>query len=62
MIFDPVRDCEHGRLKGKCDTCDLAQAEARIAELEAALRDLAEAFDWHDPRVAKAYEVLGERK
>lgn len=28
------RDCEHGRQLGKCDTCDLAEAEKRIAELE----------------------------
>jgi hypothetical protein len=26
MRHDPTRDCEHGRLKGKCDVCDL-QAE-----------------------------------
>ncbi len=29
------RDCEHGRRAWNCDTCDLAQAEKRIAELEA---------------------------
>src|SRR5690554_398927 len=39
--FDPTRDCKHGHQKGKCDSCDLAQAEKiieqqqqRIAELE----------------------------
>jgi hypothetical protein len=45
MTHDPTRDCEHGRLKGKCDVCDL-QAEvleqSRIngmsAEREDALR------------------------
>jgi hypothetical protein len=45
MTHDPTRDCEHGRLKGKCDVCDL-QAEVleqcRIngtsAEREDALR------------------------
>jgi hypothetical protein len=45
MTHDPTRDCEHGRLKGKCDVCDL-QAEVleqcRIngmsAERENALR------------------------
>ena len=20
---DPIRDCEHGRMKGKCEVCDL---------------------------------------
>jgi hypothetical protein len=29
MTHDPTRDCEHGRLKGKCDVCDL-QAEAEV--------------------------------
>lgn len=29
------RDCEHGRRVGNCDSCDLVQAENRIAELEA---------------------------
>ena len=29
MSHDPTRDCEHGRLKGKCEVCDLqAEAEA----------------------------------
>jgi hypothetical protein len=28
MTHDPTRDCEHGRLKGKCDVCDL-QAEVK---------------------------------
>jgi hypothetical protein len=29
MTHDPTRDCEHGRLKGKCEVCDLkAEAEA----------------------------------
>lgn len=43
--FDPIRDCPHGRQKGKCDSCDLEQAEKiieqqqqRIEELERKLR------------------------
>ena len=28
------RDCEHGRQVGKCDTCDLIEAEKLINELE----------------------------
>lgn len=39
--FDPIRDCKHGRQKGKCDSCDLEQAvdfiqqqQQRISELE----------------------------
>jgi len=31
------RDCVHGRQVGKCDTCDLIDAEQRILELEAEL-------------------------
>ena len=42
MTHDPTRDCEQGRLKGKCDVCDL-QAEVEClrrvnAELVGALR------------------------
>jgi len=35
---DPIRDCPHGSMKGKCDSCELVEAGARIAELEAAIR------------------------
>lgn len=45
--FDPIRDCPHGRQKGKCDSCDLEQAEKiieqqqqRINELEEQLKEL----------------------
>lgn len=34
---DNPRDCPHGHKRGKCDTCDLIEAEARIAALEAEL-------------------------
>jgi hypothetical protein len=41
---DPTRDCEHGRLKGKCDVCDLQAEVERInrvnAELVGALKEL----------------------
>lgn len=33
------RDCVHGRQIGKCDTCDLNDAEHRIHALELALAD-----------------------
>jgi hypothetical protein len=33
MTHDPTRDCEHGRLKGKCDVCDL-QAEVERLNYE----------------------------
>jgi hypothetical protein len=61
MTHDPTRDCEHGRLKGKCDVCDL-QAEVleqcRIngmsAEREDALRAeverLNKALQWEQNR------------
>ena len=42
---DPIRDCPHGSMKGKCDSCELVEAGARIAELEAEnarLRETAE--------------------
>ena len=34
------RDCAHGRQVGKCDTCDLIDAEQRILELEAQVEQL----------------------
>ena len=33
-MIDPIRDCPHGHMKGKCDSCELIVAEERIAELE----------------------------
>ncbi len=30
MTHDPTRDCEHGRLKGKCDVCDLQTEVERL--------------------------------
>jgi hypothetical protein len=64
MTYDPTRDCEHGRLKGKCDVCDL-QAEVleqcRIngmsAEREDALRAeverLNKALTWEQNRAER---------
>jgi len=34
------RDCEHGSMRGKCDTCDLIQAEKQMAECEGCLNGL----------------------
>jgi hypothetical protein len=34
-VSDHPRDCPHGRQWGKCDTCDLIEANKRIAALEA---------------------------
>jgi hypothetical protein len=53
MTHDPTRDCEHGRLKGKCDVCDLqaeAEADKTIIEYhEATIKHLREALDaWHE--------------
>ena len=42
------RDCPHGRRLGDCDTCDLAQAERRIAELTEQLRTITDAFECGD--------------
>jgi signal recognition particle subunit SEC65 len=33
MTHDPTRDCEHGRLKGKCDVCDLQAEVERLTDL-----------------------------
>ena len=39
------RDCVHGRQIGKCDTCDLIDAEQRILELEAQVEQLKQDID-----------------
>ena len=36
------RDCPHGRQVGKCDTCDLIEAEKRVEGLEQKNAELAE--------------------
>ena len=35
MTHDPTRDCEHGRLKGKCAVCDVL-AEVMVQSLQCA--------------------------
>lgn len=39
MTHDPTRDCEHGRLKGKCDVCDLQAEIERLNRVNADLVD-----------------------
>jgi hypothetical protein len=54
MTHDPTRDCEHGRLKGKCDVCDLqaeAEADKTIIEYhEATIERLNKALTWEQNR------------
>jgi AmiR/NasT family two-component response regulator len=40
MTHDPTRDCEHGRLKGKCDVCDLQAEIERLRAIEGAAKYL----------------------
>jgi len=35
MTFDPVRDCPHGCLKGKCAQCDLMDVNIALETVEA---------------------------
>ena len=44
MTYDQIRDCEHGRLKGRCEICDL---QAEVEELEKALAAEREMFAKH---------------
>jgi hypothetical protein len=39
MTHDPTRDCEHGRLKGKCDVCDLQAEVERLNRVNAELQN-----------------------
>jgi hypothetical protein len=43
MTHDPTRDCEHGRLKGKCNVCDL---QAEVDMLKGALKEWSDKTDW----------------
>jgi len=57
MTHDPTRDCEHGRLKGKCDVCDL-QAEAEADKIiieyhEATIERLNKALTWEQNRAGR---------
>jgi len=39
---DPIRDCEHGRMKGKCEVCDLQKEiieQCRIIAMSAERED-----------------------
>ena len=38
MTHDPTRDCAHGRLKGKCDVCDLQAEVVRLIDENQRLR------------------------
>ena len=38
------RDCPHGHQLGKCDTCDLIEAESALARKDAALGIIHEAM------------------
>jgi hypothetical protein len=40
MTHDPTRDCEHGRLKGKCDVCDLQAEVERLRAIEEVAKNL----------------------
>jgi len=48
MTHDPTRDCEHGRLKGKCDVCDL-QAEAEADKI---------IIEYHEATIKRLTELL----
>jgi hypothetical protein len=61
MTHDPTRDCEHGRLKGKCDVCDLqaevleqcriiAMSVEREDALAAEIERLNKALQWEQNR------------
>ena len=69
MTHDPTRDCEHGRLKGKCDVCDLQAEIERLnrvnAELVEVLKQLIEnPYSMFHQNLAKATlaKATGETK
>jgi hypothetical protein len=57
MTHEPTRDCEHGRLKGKCDVCDLqAEIERLQYEVDAipAIKEERDALAAENVRLNKA--------
>ena len=59
MTHDPTRDCEHGRLKGKCDVCDLqAEIERLNYEVDAipAIKEERDALAAENVRLNKALQ------
>ena len=38
--YDEQRDCPHGHMKGKCDTCELIEAEKTVTDNSAVIRAL----------------------
>jgi hypothetical protein len=68
MTHDPTRDCEHGRLKGKCDVCDLQAEVERLNRVNAELVEVLEGVmywdngksEWETARTALA-KATGEQ-
>ena len=55
MTKDEVRDCDHGRMKGKCEVCDLqAELDATNRQVEILSDALAESRREVDALVALA--------
>jgi hypothetical protein len=55
MTKDEARDCDHGRMKGKCEVCDLqAELEATNRQVEILCDALAESRREVDALVALA--------
>jgi hypothetical protein len=32
LMSDPIRDCPHGHHRGKCDSCELIEAEKTVTD------------------------------
>ena len=58
---DPIRDCPHGHMKGKCDTCELIEAEKTVTDNTEVIRTL-EARIAELEAVAEAAEIDIRRK
>jgi hypothetical protein len=57
------RDCPHGHQLGKCDTCDLIEAEKRIAEQDAEIKKLkADIVDMVQKAAAKHRPAYDEQQ
>lgn len=57
-MSDPLRDCPHGHRLGKCDTCELIEAEKRIALLEKENESIIDINEKHNKRIAEQDKKL----
>lgn len=62
MTEEQKRDCDHGRQLGKCDTCDLSDAEKELESLKQNLWVRNQALDILDAELAELKQYCEQIK